>query len=127
MGFVLVFEFMVSDLAELIKDSENPLSPPAIKSYMLMLLKGVAHLHKNNIMHRDLKPANLLISSECRLKIADFGLSRVNHQSDERQYSHQVKCKINCPYFLTFEIVEKEGNCFVGESDTILINIKSRM
>ena len=93
LGFVLVFEFMMSDLAEVIKDSENPLTIPDIKSYMLMLLKGVAHLHSHNIMHRDIKPANLLISSECRLKIADFGLSRVRQAGagGSRQYSHQVE------------------------------------
>jgi serine/threonine protein kinase len=61
-----------------------------VKSYMEMLLKGVAFLHGKNIMHRDLKPANLLISREGRLQIADFGLSRVHSRQDERQYSHQV-------------------------------------
>ena len=90
LGFVLVFEFMVSDLSEVIKDASRPLTDPEIKSYMLMLLKGVSHLHKNKIMHRDLKPANLLISAEGRLKIADFGLSRIQEGSVGRQYSHQV-------------------------------------
>ena len=43
---------MVSDLSEVIKDARRPLTVPEIKSYMLMLLKGVSHLHNNKIMHR---------------------------------------------------------------------------
>lgn len=90
-GFVLVFEYMLSDLSEVIRNSERPLTDGQIKSYMMMLLKGIAFCHENNIMHRDLKPANLLISSTGHLKIADFGLARVYQNSDpNRQYSHQV-------------------------------------
>ncbi|XP_061621783.1 cyclin-dependent kinase 20 isoform X4 [Phyllopteryx taeniolatus] len=96
-GFVLVFDFMLSDLSEVIRDARRPLTPVQVKGYMLMLLKGVAFLHQNNIMHRvsavcgqDLKPANLLISSSGHLKIADFGLARLLSQQEERLYSHQV-------------------------------------
>ena len=52
MGFVLVFEFMVSDLSEVIKDAEKPLSQEEIKGYMLMLLRGVAFIHEREVMHR---------------------------------------------------------------------------
>ncbi|XP_051281585.1 cyclin-dependent kinase 20 isoform X2 [Dicentrarchus labrax] len=89
-GFVLVFDFMLSDLSEVIRNSERPLTPAQVKGYMMMLLKGVAFLHHNNIMHRDLKPANLLISSSGHLKIADFGLARLFSDQGERLYSHQV-------------------------------------
>ena len=51
-GFVLVFEYMLSDLSEVIRKAEKPLTEAQIKSYMLMLLKGVAFCHQNNIMHR---------------------------------------------------------------------------
>ena len=51
-GFVLVFEYMPSDLSELIRLAEHPLTEAQVKSYMLMLLKGVAFCHENNIMHR---------------------------------------------------------------------------
>ena len=90
MSFVLVFEYMVSDLSEVIKNYEQPLIEPQVKSYMVMLLRGVAYCHQNNIMHRDLKPANLLISSIGVLKIADFGLARVFQNHVDRPYSHQV-------------------------------------
>nr|CAB3229415.1 cyclin-dependent kinase 20-like [Phallusia mammillata] len=89
-GFVLVFEYMLSDLSEVIRNSERPLTEGQVKSYMMMLLKGVAFCHRNNIMHRDLKPANLLISSTGHLKIADFGLARVYDKKPDRLYSHQV-------------------------------------
>jgi cell cycle related kinase len=59
-GVVLVFEFMLSDLAEVLKSSAFPLSECQIKAYMVMLLKGIEFCHKNHIMHRDLKPASML-------------------------------------------------------------------
>eukprot|EP00842_Homolaphlyctis_polyrhiza_P004457 jgi/Hompol1/5011/HPOL_000673-RA len=90
-GFVLVFDFMLSDLAEVLRNASQPLTEAQIKAYMNMLLKGVAFCHQNSIMHRDLKPANLLISPTGILKLADFGLARV-HSADTagRPYSHQV-------------------------------------
>ena len=52
MGFVLVFEFMASDLSEVIRNAQNPLSREEVKCYMLMLLRGVAFLHEREVMHR---------------------------------------------------------------------------
>ncbi|XP_053061350.1 cyclin-dependent kinase 20 isoform X2 [Acinonyx jubatus] len=89
-GFVLAFEFMLSDLAEVVRHAQRPLGQAQVKSYLQMLLKGVAFCHANNIVHRDLKPANLLISASGQLKIADFGLARVFSPDGSRLYTHQV-------------------------------------
>ena len=51
-GFVLVFEYMLSDLSEVIRNSQRPLTESQVKGYMMMLLKGVAFCHENSIMHR---------------------------------------------------------------------------
>ncbi|VDO13215.1 unnamed protein product [Rodentolepis nana] len=90
MGFTLVFDCMLSDLSEILRSIESRLCEGQIKTYMLMLLRGVSFLHSNSIMHRDLKPANLLIDSCGVLKIADFGLARLFSDDKNRLYSHQV-------------------------------------
>uniref|UniRef100_A0A8C9QGA5 Cyclin-dependent kinase 20 n=1 Tax=Spermophilus dauricus TaxID=99837 RepID=A0A8C9QGA5_SPEDA len=89
-GFVLAFEFMLSDLAEVVCHAQRPLAPAQVKSYLQMLLKGVAFCHANNIVHRDLKTANLLINASDQFKIADFGLARVFSPDGSRLYTHQV-------------------------------------
>jgi cell cycle related kinase len=86
-----------------IRRGSLPLSEAQIKSYMLMLLRGVDYCHTHHIMHRvrhisstlltqqDLKPANLLLNSSGTLKIADFGLARVfSDEESGSHYSHQV-------------------------------------
>jgi cyclin-dependent kinase 7 len=48
----LVFEYMETDLEEVIGDTDIILSAPDIKAYMKMLLSGVKFLHENWILHR---------------------------------------------------------------------------
>ena len=40
-----------------------------VKTLMVQLLRGVAHLHDNWIIHRDLKTSNLLFSHKGILKV----------------------------------------------------------
>ncbi|XP_023540082.1 serine/threonine-protein kinase STY17-like isoform X1 [Cucurbita pepo subsp. pepo] len=43
--------------------------------------RGMNYLHQNNIIHRDLKTANLLMDENMVVKVADFGVARVQAQS----------------------------------------------
>jgi serine/threonine protein kinase len=36
---------------------------------------GLQHLHSNRVLHRDIKPENILVSTEGKVKIADFSLA----------------------------------------------------
>jgi len=42
---------------------------------------GMAHLHRCRVLHRDLKSANLLVDSDYTVKVADFGLSRLQSKA----------------------------------------------
>ncbi len=52
LGFTLVFDFMVTDLSEVLRNTDSPLTEDKVKKYMVMLLKGVKYMHDNSIMHR---------------------------------------------------------------------------
>jgi len=86
---VLVFEVAESDLKKHMKSLGGPLSPSRIRDFSCQLLKGMEFCHANRVIHRDLKPQNLLIDSNLRLKIADFGLARA-FILPMPQYTHEV-------------------------------------
>ncbi|KAM7514026.1 hypothetical protein LguiA_003609 [Lonicera macranthoides] len=54
---------------------------PAILKVASDVSKGMNYLHQNNIIHRDLKAANLLMDENEVIKVADFGVARVQDQS----------------------------------------------
>ncbi|KAL0741213.1 hypothetical protein Bca4012_082726 [Brassica carinata] len=48
----------------------------------LDVARGMAYIHARNFIHRDLKSDNLLISADKSIKIADFGVARIEVQTE---------------------------------------------
>ncbi|MCL4799055.1 MAG: serine/threonine protein kinase [Burkholderiales bacterium] len=46
-------------------------------SIMTQLLDALAHAHGRRVWHRDVKPANLIVMMDGRVKVADFGIARI--------------------------------------------------
>ena len=74
-SLALVMEYLPYTLSQVVQLSILPES--IVKGLVLMLLRGLAHLHELGIIHRDIKPANLLLNSQGVLKICDLGLCRI--------------------------------------------------
>lgn len=71
-----VTELMDTDLHQVITSDQN-LTDEHVQYFAYQILRALKHIHSANVFHRDLKPSNILLSSNCDLKICDFGLARV--------------------------------------------------
>jgi serine/threonine protein kinase len=50
---------------------------------------GLEYLHYQNVIHRDIKPANLLQTTDCRIKISDFGVSYLGRRPTDENNGDQ--------------------------------------
>jgi putative nucleotidyltransferase with HDIG domain len=89
----IVMEMLIGvDLFELIHKRRGPLSPVAAMTVMIEVLRTLETVHAKGIVHRDLKPENIFFvreGAEDRLKILDFGVSRLAVQERDTRLTQE--------------------------------------
>ncbi len=58
-------------------DANERFALPEIGRIMAQLLAALGHAHQNGITHRDIKPANIILLKDGTVKVADFGIARI--------------------------------------------------
>ncbi|XP_077220918.1 serine/threonine-protein kinase STY46-like isoform X2 [Tasmannia lanceolata] len=78
----IVTEYMSGgSVYDFLRKQKGVFKPPSLLKVAIDVSKGMNYLHQNNIIHRDLKAANLLMDENEVVKVADFGVARVQAQS----------------------------------------------
>ena len=81
-----------------------------IANLMGQLLDALAYSHEQGVVHRDIKPANILIAKNGSIKIADFGIAKI-----ESTNLTTVGFVLGTPSYMSPE--QYIGNAIDGRSD----------
>jgi hypothetical protein len=72
----IVMELLAArSLSEIIR-ADGPQPPMVVADIGLQVLSALAAAHKAGILHRDVKPGNILVASDGRATLTDFGVAR---------------------------------------------------
>src|SRR5262249_2238265 len=71
----LVIPLLLASLRDLLT-REGPLQADAAVRMALQLVQGLGAAHAMGLVHRDVKPENVLLDSEGRVLLGDFGIAR---------------------------------------------------
>lgn len=73
----IIMEFVRGRPMDAVIRQDGPLSPERVADLGAQVLAGLAAGHAEGVLHRDLKPANVMITSEGRALVTDFGIAKL--------------------------------------------------
>lgn len=73
----IAMEFILGKELKEYFDSEERFKMQDVVRIMSQLLEALDYSHNHGVIHRDIKPSNIIIANNGQVKVADFGIARI--------------------------------------------------
>ncbi|XP_022104374.1 myosin-IIIb-like isoform X3 [Acanthaster planci] len=105
----------VTDLIRSMLENHEKPDEDIIAYILRETLQALHHLHSHGVMHRDVKGHNVLMTSDARIKLIDFGVSAVLKGRSKRNTS------VGTPYWMAPEVIAcgQQLECYYGTKSDI--------
>ena len=74
----LAMEYIDGRSLDGILKASGPLDPARSVAVITQVLSALGFAHQNGIVHRDVKPSNIMVLNSGEVKVADFGIARID-------------------------------------------------
>lgn len=111
MPFIAMEFIQGKELKELI-DKKERLKLPVILDIMTQTLSAMVYVHAAGVIHRDMKPANIILLEGGHVKLADFGIARVEGSTLTRLGAMMGTPSYMAPEQCRGEQVDKRSDLF---------------
>ncbi len=77
--YYIVMEYIEGKTLRQLVKARKSLSVYEVIDITKQLSNALAHAHEKNVIHRDIKPHNIIVSSDGKAKIMDFGIAMISN------------------------------------------------
>ena len=99
MMYIIMEYADAGDLNHRIRSQRKPFTEQQVLNYFTQLALAIKHLHDRKCLHRDIKAENIFLTSDNRIKLGDFGISKLLPST----FACAIT-RIGTPYYLSPEI-----------------------
>jgi serine/threonine-protein kinase len=100
-GVYMAMELVNGQSLEAVLERGETLEPEEARTLMIQAARGLRDAQRAGVVHRDIKPSNLLLDTDDRLKIVDFGVAKTIDSSDPS--ITQDGCVVGTPFYMAPE------------------------